>query len=196
MDGVSRMSFAQFGLFMIIFLVSESMATVVPITSEQQFQQEVLAGSRPAIVQFAAKWCGACTAATPQFETFSHDPEWKDTLLCAYVDVDKLGALAARHSVKGVPTFIYFKNGEVQDKSEGFSGATFTADLRTKANQHFAQTTHRPPVSQAKAVHTVAAAEKNNTWKDRLVAYVKPFSHHAKDLTSLIISGVGMFFRT
>lgn len=69
------------------------------------------------IVDFSATWCGPCKKIAPRFEAISNQfPNVK----FVHVDVDKLRDHADVQSVSGVPTFRFFKNGQLLDQ---FSGA-------------------------------------------------------------------------
>lgn len=125
------------GVCILLLYASSSVAVLVPITSEQQFQQVVLNNAKPVIVQFAAKWCGACKAAKPLFETLSNDQELKDTIVFAFLDVEGMPSIAQRYGIMGVPTFIFFKNGAIKGRSEGFEGQLFAQKMRERIADYF-----------------------------------------------------------
>ena len=72
--------------------------------------QEILNQDKPVLVDFFAEWCGPCKMMSPVLK------EVKGALLegisIIKIDVDKNKSLAAKYQVKGVPTFMLFKNGK------------------------------------------------------------------------------------
>jgi len=78
------------------------------------------AGDTPVFVDFFAVWCGPCQMAAPIIEQMAEEYDGK--AIIAKVDVDQERDLAMKFQVMSIPTFIVFKNGEVVEKSTGFSG--------------------------------------------------------------------------
>lgn len=79
--------------------------------TEASFTSDVLGASRPVLVDYSAEWCGPCKMMAPALEEFAH--QYADRLDVAKVDVDENAALAARYQVRGIPTLMLFKGGEV-----------------------------------------------------------------------------------
>ena len=74
-------------------------------------------GSRPAIVDFYATWCGPCKALAPRIEEL--EKEYEGRIAIGTADVDECSELSARFRIRNVPTVLFFKGGEVVDKSVG-----------------------------------------------------------------------------
>lgn len=68
-------------------------------------------GSQPVLVDFYATWCGPCKSMQPVLKDAAK--ELGDTVKILKVDVDKNQAASAKFKVRGVPTFILFKDGKV-----------------------------------------------------------------------------------
>ena len=73
-------------------------------------------GSRPAIVDFYATWCGPCKMLAPAVERMA---EVHPEVHFYKVDIDEEMDLASRFQVMSVPTLIYFKNGQEVNKTVG-----------------------------------------------------------------------------
>ena len=91
----------------------EHLVTVTDIT----FQKEVLEADQPTIVDFWATWCGPCQMIGPIFEELSK--EYAGKVKFAKVNVDENPKTPANYGVRGIPTLIVFKGGQVADQIVG-----------------------------------------------------------------------------
>ena len=69
------------------------------------------------VVDFYADWCGPCKMMTPVFEEAAAD--YKDRAVIAKINVDENRELAAQHKVMGIPTMLFYKDGEIVNRMTG-----------------------------------------------------------------------------
>ena len=91
--------------------------SVVEITDEN-FQKEVLEAGETVLLDFHATWCGPCKTIAPIVEELAESYAEKG-LKVGKVDIDVAPEVASRYSVQGVPTLMFFKNGEKIDQLVG-----------------------------------------------------------------------------
>jgi len=86
----------------------------------ERFEEDVLEGDIPVLVEFGATWCGPCRALEPILEKLAE--EMGDTLDVGQADVDTLGEWVDECNVQSVPTLILFQNGEELGRHVGVMG--------------------------------------------------------------------------
>lgn len=85
--------------------------------TDASFEHDVLNSDLPVLVDFWAPWCGPCKTIGPILEEAAKEYEGK--IHIAKCNVDKNPDTPAKYSVRGIPTLILFKNGEVQATKVG-----------------------------------------------------------------------------
>ncbi len=91
---------------------------------------EIIASSKPTLVDFFATWCGPCRMQSPILEEVKNRVGDKATVL--KIDIDKNQQLAAQYRVQSVPTLILFQNGEPYWRAVGVQQADV---LESKINE-------------------------------------------------------------
>ena len=79
--------------------------------SDDSFESEVLDAEGPVLVDFWAEWCGPCKQIGPSLEEISE--EMADAITVAKVNIDENPMTPSKYGVRGIPTLILFKDGEV-----------------------------------------------------------------------------------
>ncbi|MDR3605589.1 MAG: thioredoxin [Desulfomonilaceae bacterium] len=85
--------------------------------TDADFDQQILKSEVPALVDFWAAWCGPCRTVGPVVEELAG--EYKDKVKVAKLNVDDNKQTPSKYGVKGIPTLILFKNGQVVDQIVG-----------------------------------------------------------------------------
>ncbi len=78
---------------------------------------ELINSDTPVLVDFYADWCGPCKMLSPVIEELARETKGKAKVI--KVDIDKNPQAAAHYNVKGVPTVILFKNGQIKWRQSG-----------------------------------------------------------------------------
>jgi thioredoxin 1 len=79
--------------------------------TDSSFDAEVLRASRPVVVDFWAEWCGPCRMIAPFLEELATEMAGKVTV--AKVNIDENPQTPMKYGVRGIPTMIVFKDGQV-----------------------------------------------------------------------------------
>ena len=79
--------------------------------TDENFETEVLKADKLTIVDFWAEWCGPCKQLSPILEEISN--EMKDQVVFAKHNIDEQPNAPVKYGVRGIPTMLIFKNGEL-----------------------------------------------------------------------------------
>jgi thioredoxin 1 len=85
--------------------------------TDASFDEEVLKSPLPVLVDFWAVWCVPCKMIAPLVEEVAG--EYKDKLKVCKIDVDASRTVPARYGIRGIPTLLVFKSGELKETMVG-----------------------------------------------------------------------------
>ena len=78
---------------------------------------EILASPLPVVIDFWATWCGPCRMLAPTVEEIAS--EYEGRAIVAKCNVDDCEELADRFGIRNIPTLLYFKGGQLVNRSAG-----------------------------------------------------------------------------
>ncbi len=99
--------------------------------TDRAFDAEVLTSTEPVLVDFWAEWCGPCRMMNPTVEAVA--AEYAGRVRVGKLNVDENNQVAARYNIRGIPTLLLFKGGQVVEQRVGAIGK---ADLQKMLDAH------------------------------------------------------------
>ena len=84
--------------------------TILKLT-DAEFETQVIKSEKPVLVDYWAEWCGPCKMIAPVLEEVAED--LSDKVLIGKLNVDENSQTPPKYGIRGIPTLMLFKNGEV-----------------------------------------------------------------------------------
>lgn len=98
--------------------------------SDSSFEQDVLNSDVPVLVDYWAEWCGPCKMIAPLLDDIADDDDYKGRVKIAKLNIDENQQTPSKFGVRGIPTLMLFKGGEVEATKVGaLSKSQLTAFL-------------------------------------------------------------------
>ena len=91
-------------------------------TTDYNFQKDVLQSSKPVLVDFFADWCSPCKVIAPSLEEIA--TQLKEKLTIVKINIDDNPNTPQNYGVRGIPTLMIFKNGQVAATKVGAMSKT------------------------------------------------------------------------
>lgn len=93
------------------------MSDKVQDVTDQSFEMDVLKSGDPVLVDFWAAWCAPCRMLSPTIDQVAQDFAGRAKVVKLNVDDNR--ETSAKYGIRGIPTLLLFKNGELKDQVVG-----------------------------------------------------------------------------
>lgn len=87
------------------------------VVTDDSFENDIIKADKPALVDFWAAWCGPCRSVGPIVEELAG--EYAEKVKVCKMNVDENKQTPTKYGVRGIPTLMLFKDGEVVDQIVG-----------------------------------------------------------------------------
>jgi thioredoxin 1 len=95
--------------------------------SDESFEADVLNSDKPVLVDFWAEWCGPCKMIAPILNATAE--HYGEKLTIAKLNVDHNNQTPQKYGIRGIPTLLLFKNGELVANHTGLLSQTQLAEF-------------------------------------------------------------------
>ena len=92
-------------------------SNLVKAVTDQNFDSEVLKSNVPVLLDFWAEWCGPCRMLGPTVDALAD--EYSGKMKVYKMNVDENPGTPTRFHIRGIPTILFFKNGQLVDQLVG-----------------------------------------------------------------------------
>ena len=95
--------------------------------TDEKWKEEVLSSPQPVLVDFWAEWCAPCKMMAPSIEALAEEFEGRARV--GKLNVDENAATSEKYDIRGIPTVMIFKGGEVKEQVVGVTSKENLARL-------------------------------------------------------------------
>jgi thioredoxin 1 len=103
------------------------MSEKVLTLTDEKWKEDVLASPQPVLVDFWAEWCAPCKMMAPSIEALAE--EFDGRIRVGKLNVDENAATSEKYDIRGIPTIMIFKGGEVKEQVVGVTSKENLARL-------------------------------------------------------------------
>ena len=101
--------------------------------TDARWKEDVLSSVQPVLVDFWAEWCAPCKMMSPSIEALAE--EFEGRVRVGKLNVDENAATSEKYDIRGIPTVMIFKGGEVKEQ---VVGVTSKENLARLVERHMA----------------------------------------------------------
>ena len=112
-------------------MAAENSHTVVQTFTDSNFEETVVKSSGPVLVDFWAEWCGPCKLLAPTVDALA--TEYSGKITVGKLNVDDNPDTAGKFQIRGIPTLLIFKGGQVVESVVGLAQKD---DLKKAIDKH------------------------------------------------------------
>ena len=87
------------------------------VATDQNFEEEVIKSDVPVVVDFWAAWCVPCKMIAPTLDELAQ--EYAGKAKVGKLNVDENREIAGKYGIRGIPSLLLFKDGEIKDQMVG-----------------------------------------------------------------------------
>ncbi len=106
------------------------MSSKIVHISDESFGEEVLNASGPVLIDYWAEWCGPCKMIAPILDELSE--EYDGRVKIVKLNIDDNPETPPKYGIRGIPTLMFFKNGNVEATKVGAVSKSQLADFIEK----------------------------------------------------------------
>jgi len=110
--------------------VNDSTTAIELTFTDSTWDSEVLGSDTPVLVDFWAEWCAPCRMMAPAIDALAAEYEGKAKV--GKLNVDENSSVSDKYQIRGIPTVLIFKNGEVAEQVVGVTSKENLAKLIDK----------------------------------------------------------------
>jgi thioredoxin 1 len=101
------------------------------VATDQNFEEEVLKSAVPVVIDFWAAWCAPCKMIAPTLDELAQEFAGKAKI--GKLNVDENREIAGKYGIRGIPSLLLFKDGEIKDQMVGVHSKQEISNMISKS---------------------------------------------------------------